>query len=486
MNIIRTKCAALLFLLPAVSAIVNAQTLIGSASTCTNANIAGSYGYTLSGWVFTSTTEYPFADAGSLTSDENGNLTGSSTYSLDGTVQPRTLTGKYSVSSDCTGTATLSDNLGNVTHLSLVVVGNGQSIQLVQSDSGTVISGNATAQQTNCTAATISGLYGFALNGWLFDSSGNQYPFTDVGKLSSGGTGSVTLNDTTSTAGTIGSRTSGNYSLTSSCTGTATMTDPNLGTANLNIVVVAGGIVFVETNAGTTISGSANMLADVIAGGTMAHIAAGGGWQTTFTLINSGASSSQVQLDFFDDNGNALSLPLTYAQTGAKTTASSITQTIAAGATLVLLTQVSSTLIVTEGSAQLTSNGGASVNGFAVFAYNGQEAVVPLETRNPAAFVLAYDNTSGLVTGVALANVSGTGAKVGMVLRDDTGAILDTTSIDLAPRAHRAFELYQAYPVVANKRGTVEFDTPPGGQIAALGILATPAGAFTAIPVLVK
>jgi hypothetical protein len=122
----------------------------------------------------------------------------------------------------------------------------------------------------------------------------------------------------------------------------------------------------------------------------MAHVAAGGGWQTTFTLINSGTSSSQVQLDFFDNNGNTLSLPLTCIQSGAKTTASSITHTIAAGATLVLLTQGSSTVAVTEGSAQLTTNGSTNVNGFAIFRYNpkAQEAVVPLETRNPAAFVL--------------------------------------------------------------------------------------------------
>ena len=486
MNIIRAKCPALLFLLPAVSAIVNAQTVIGSASSCTNANLSGSYGYTLSGWILQSTGDLPFADGGSLTADGNGNLSGSSSYSLAGGIQGRTLKGTYSVNSDCTGTATLVDSLGTTTDLSLVVGGNGQSIQLVQKDGSTVISGRAVAQETSCTAETISGSYSFALSGWLFDTSGNEYPFTDTGKLSSSGNKNLTVNDTTSTAGTIQSRTSGTYSLNSNCTGTVALEDPNLGTANLNIVVVAGGIVFVESDAGTTISGSANVLADVITGGSMAHIAAGGGWQTTFTLINSGATSSQVQLDFFDNSGNALSLPLTYVQTGAKTTASSITQTIAAGATLVLLTQGSSIVTVTEGSAQLTSNGGASVSGFAIFAYNGQEAVVPLETRNPAAFVLGFDDTSGLATGVALANVSGTAAKVGVVLRDDTGAVLDTTAISLAARGHTAFVLSTNYESVKNKRGTVEFDTPPGGQITALGILATPNLVFTTIPVLVK
>ncbi len=487
MTVIRAKYTALLFLLPAVAAIVNAQTGIGSASACTNASVAGTYGFTLSGWIFTSTGgEYPFAESGTLTSNGEGSLSGSSAFSLDGTIEAATLTGTYSVSSNCTGTATLKDNHGDSIALNLVIADNGQSIQLVESDQGTVVSGNATSQQTNCTAETINGLYALSLSGWVYDSSGNPYFFTDVGRFNFGGAGgTVTLNDTVSAAGTVtlARSISGNYSLNSNCAGTATL---NNGTLHLNLTVVAGAIQFIETDSGTTISGSANMLGNVVVGGSMAHIAAGGGWQTTFTLINPGASSVQVQLNFFDNAGNTLSLPLTYVQTGAKTTASTITQTIAAGATLVLLTQGSSTTSVTEGSAQLTTTGSSSVNGFAIFAYSGQEAVVPLETRNPAAFVLGFDNTSGLVTGVALANVADVGGNVGVVLRDDTGAVLDTTTINIGARGHVSFLLYQRYASTINKRGTVEFDTSAGGQISALGILATPAGAFTTIPVLVK
>ena len=490
MSITRAKHVALLFLLPAVSAVVHAQTVIGSATNCTNANITGTYGYTFSGWIFTSTGQFPFADSGSLAFDGKGGLTGSDTYSYDGQIQPRTLTGTYTISTDCTGTATLSDNLGNSAHLNLVVVDNGQSIQFAQSDSGTVISGSAAMQQTNCTTETISGSYGFAINGWLFDTSGNQYAFSDSGKLTFGGTGSsLTLHDTTSTAGTVVTRNiSGTYSVNSKCIGVVTLTDPSVGTSNLNFTVTEGAIQFIETDGGTTVSGSASMLEDVIAGGSMAHVAEGGGWQTTFTLINAGTASSQVELSFYDNNGNALSLPLTYVQSGTKTTTATVTRTIAAGATLVILTQGSSTGPLVEGSAQLTTNGSANVNGFAIFRNNpaAQEAVVPLETRNAAAFVLGFDNTNGLATGVALSNVSDQGAKVGVVLRDDTGAVLDTTSINLSARGHTAFVLTANYSVVQNKRGTVEFDTPPGGQISAVGILGTPTGAFTTIPVLAK
>jgi hypothetical protein len=220
-------------------------------------------------------------------------------------------------------------------------------------------------------------------------------------------------------------------------------------------------------------------------GGSMAHVASGGGWQTVFTLVNTGTSSAQAQLSFFENNGQALLLPLTFVQSGSSTTASTVIQTIAAGATLVVLTQGNNG-VASVGSAQLTTDG--NVGGFAIFRYNptGQEAIVPLETRNASAYVLAFDNTNGLVTGVALANVSNQAVNVPVILRDDTGASLGTATIGLAARGHRSFVLTSSYPLVAGKRGTVEFDTPAGGQISGLGVRATPSSAITTIPVLAK
>jgi len=226
------------------------------------------------------------------------------------------------------------------------------------------------------------------------------------------------------------------------------------------------------------------LLADVTAGGgSMAQVASGGGWQTTFTLVNTGSSSAQAQLSFFDDNGNALSLPLTFVQSGIITMDSTLSQTIAAGATSVILTQGNNTA-ASVGSAQLTTTG--NVSGFAIIRYNptGQEAVVPLETRDASAYVLAFDNTNGLAAGLALANVSNQAANVPLVFRDDTGASLGTATIHLAAHGHTSFMLTDSYTPAADKRGTVEFDRPAGTQISVLGLRATPTGALTTIPVL--
>lgn len=219
--------------------------------------------------------------------------------------------------------------------------------------------------------------------------------------------------------------------------------------------------------------------------GSMAQLASGGGWDTTLTLANAGTSSAQIELSFFDDNGNALSLPLTFVQSGAVMTASTVNQQIAAGATLVIVTQ-GNNAVTLVGSAQLTTNG--NVSGFAIFHYkpSGQEAVVPLETRNASAYVLAFDYTNGAATGLALANVSNQAANVPVIIRDDTGTTLGTATIDLAALGHTSFMLATRYAFVAGKRGTVEFDTPAGAQITAVGIRATGAGALTTIPVLAK
>ena len=222
------------------------------------------------------------------------------------------------------------------------------------------------------------------------------------------------------------------------------------------------------------------------AGGSMAQVASGGGWQTTFTLVNTGTTSAQVELSFFDNSGNALSLPLFFVQSGTPITASTLTETISVGAMLVILTQGNNAATPVVGSSQLSTDG--NVSGFAIFRYNpsGQEAVVPLETRNTTAYLLAFDNTNGVGTGVALANVSNQATNVPVVLRDDTGATLGMATINLPARGHTSFMLTSSYSSVAGKRGTVEFDTPAGTQITVLGLRATPSGTLTTIPVLAK
>ncbi len=85
-------------------------------------------------------------------------------------------------------------------------------------------------------------------------------------------------------------------------------------------------------------------------------------------LVNTGVSAAQAHLNFFDDDGNPLILPLSSPQSGGvSTTASSVDGTMNAGATLVVeSTGPDANPLQTE-SAQLTTDG--NVSGFAIFRY---------------------------------------------------------------------------------------------------------------------
>ena len=142
------------------------------------------------------------------------------------------------------------------------------------------------------------------------------------------------------------------------------------------------------------------------------------------------------------------------------------------------------------GSAQLAATG--AVDGFAIFhqIQTQQEAVVPLETRNASSYLLAFDNTDGVVLGVAVANLSAQDVNIPVVIRDDTGAVISAPGATILVRANdqTSFVLSDpalGFPVTADKRGTVEFDTPAGARISVLGLRFTPPNnALTTIPAL--
>jgi hypothetical protein len=251
----------------------------------------------------------------------------------------------------------------------------------------------------------------------------------------------------------------------------------------------------------TTPLGTSNTLTTIPAlanvgttGGSIAHIATGNGWQTTFVLVNTGTTTASVNLNFFADvTGAPLPLPISFPQvSGTVTIASSVSQMLAAGATLLVLTDArASNPAPTIGSAQLTTSG--NVSGFVIFRYNpnGQEAVVPLESRTASGFILAFDNTAGTATGIAVNSVSAQSVNVPVIVRDDTGNQLTTDTLSLNANGHLAFTLGSSqtgykYPQTANIRGTIELDTPAGGQIGALGIRIPVAHTFTTLPALAK
>jgi sugar lactone lactonase YvrE len=263
----------------------------------------------------------------------------------------------------------------------------------------------------------------------------------------------------------------------------------NTGAPRTATITIAGQ-TFTMNQEGTAASGPALPFL-----GSMAQIAPGNGWDTSITLVNTGTTAADAALSFFGDNGAALPLPVTIDPAlvaapqqpqQSPPLVSTLTDTLNPHAMTEL--DISDPSVLVLGSAQLA--GGGTVTGFGVFTYlpTGQAAVAPLETRNASSYLLPFDNTGTLQTGLAIANLSSAQTGVSLIVRDNSGAQIGTGQMTLPAMGHESFMLQQGLDglsVTAGKRGTIEFDTASGGQVSVLGLRAN-GNAITSLPVLTK
>jgi virginiamycin B lyase len=220
--------------------------------------------------------------------------------------------------------------------------------------------------------------------------------------------------------------------------------------------------------------------------GVLSHIAAGGGWDTTITIVNPSSAPVSTRLAFYGDDGTALSLPLTVTNGGVSETVTGtiLDQVIGPYATLLVDTGAQFASTVT-GWADVTST--AALGGYAIFRQTPRtgapsEGTVPLQNQFPTTILLPYDNTNGLVMGVALANLSTASANVAATIWDESGNQLGTQTIMIAANGHTSFTLPNQLSVTAGKRGIVQFHSLSGSGIAGLGLRFSPMGTFTSVP----
>ncbi len=302
----------------------------------------------------------------------------------------------------------------------------------------------------------------------------------------SGGTGAIDIATSSDCFWTVTSQVDW-VSLTSGSSGTGSgrvtyRVTANSGAARSGTLAISGLSFIVEQVAGITTG--------LNVAGSMGQLASGGYWTSTITLVNTGTAAAQARLNFFDDAGNPLLLPVTFPQSSSSGTllASTIDRTLTAGAALVLQSTGPDVQQALQGWAQLLTSG--AVTGFAVFRQqigaNGWEAVVPLENRNARTYALWFDQMNGMVIGVAVANQTQQAVTVGVAVRDDGGATIGSTSFSVPASGHAAFPLSDRFAVTAQRRGTVEFSTPSAGQISVLGLSFNPLGGFSTIPPFAK
>ena len=242
------KISSIILLLVSIFAVGSA-----SAATCSDATLKGVYGFIVSGLGGDGT---PRAIVGQGTADGKGNLSGTLTKSKDGTILDLTFTATYSVAKNCTGSLTTNDEDGETRHDNFVFENGNKGWQVIQTDSGRVISGFGLAQ-----GAAVCGENGkkqtFAanLNGIVIGVGQVAY----LEQVILDGKGNVTGSGTFSLAGAIYTvPITGTYTENADCTGSAQITPQGYSTLNFNFVVVNVGkeILLVETDTGTIVSGT--------------------------------------------------------------------------------------------------------------------------------------------------------------------------------------------------------------------------------------
>ena len=138
---VRTKVKAGGSALAIVTGALIATVLLGfvspaEAQQCSEGRSAGYYAFTLSGVVILPTGPVPIAGVGTATLDSTGKVTGTESRSVGGDFADETLTGTYTVNSNCTGTATLqfyeSGQLVRTSVLSLIFDSNEEAFRMAQ------------------------------------------------------------------------------------------------------------------------------------------------------------------------------------------------------------------------------------------------------------------------------------------------------------------------------------------------------------------
>jgi len=224
------------------------------AATCSNASLNGTYGFLHDG---TDNNGAPATAAVTqITFDPTtGTFTGEQTASHDGVIVTESITGTYTVASDCTGTGTPAGGAP----FGIAVTSTGFFAVHPFADGFAVRQGSPT-----CTNATVQGSFGFETTGVFLAGAPATRWVAFIGELklrvNPSGEGVISGDmagsegDTTLTFAPV----TGTYSVNSDCTGTATITPKGQSALNFSFVVVDCGkqMLAVETDADTVVSGA--------------------------------------------------------------------------------------------------------------------------------------------------------------------------------------------------------------------------------------
>jgi hypothetical protein len=460
------KHFAMLVLMMFCSFQAHSQTTSGG---CTNSSLNGTYFYLLTGEVTSGFS--PYAELGKLVLDGQGGVSGQSKASIGGVLRSSSLPGSYAVMGNCIGTMNLSVNSQAGIAFDFQIVAGGHGALIAFASSGGVLTGRAYRSSGQCGNQSLASTYAYGLAG-VVPATYGTVEFSDVGQTSFDGRGGLTVASRANIGnGPFSVNGTGAYSVASDCGGIAQVTAQS-SVMNYVIAVVEGrGVLFLETDGGTTVSGFADpQLVQVV----LPQFVFGGGWYSALYFTNTNNSSVSFALSFMGDNGTALSVP----SVGGTSTNISVAPH---GTTVIEAPNIDS---LNQGYVSLGLPVG--VVGYGIFRQSvpgnpDQEAVVPFSGATATSSTLAWDETA-FTTRIAIVNPSSIAATIAITVSDTNGTVVGTSSVNLPPynKMEAPLRNLPRLAGMVGKRGSAQF-TASTGSVAVLG-LRFGASAFTSIP----
>jgi hypothetical protein len=140
--------------------------------------------------------------------------------------------------------------------------------------------------------------------------------------------------------------------------------------------------------------------------------------------------------------------------------------------------------ILTQGWGELDATAG--VVGYVIFPSHApgnpaQDATAPAVTA-ASRILVPFDNTSHLITALAVVNPNTAAESISVNIRTSDGAISTGTLPSMPPKGQRTFLMPTQFTGTAGKSGLAEFYTN-SGTLSIIALRADPSGAFTTAPV---
>jgi hypothetical protein len=442
-----------------------------ASAACSNSSLNGTYFYWLTGSLAVGTGVASYAELGKLVADGQGGISGQSNASTGGVLQSFSLSGSYSIQANCIGTLSLSVNSQPPEALTFQIVEGGTQMAVAFSSSGGVIVGRAYRAASQCGNQSLTGAYGWLLSGVAVIGSSSYY-YSNAGQAILDGKGGLTFTSNANLgAGASQISGTGTYTVASDCSGTLQATDQN-GVANYAIAAVDGNLLFLETDAGYTESGTAQPdFLQLI----LPQFVFGGGWYSALYFTNTNSSAVSLTLNFTSDTGTPLAVP----SLGSASTNVSL----AANGTAIV--EAPNAGALSEGYVSLSLPVGVTCYGVFRQSVSGspdQEAVVPLSSATSTESTLTWDETA-FTTGIAIVNPSAVAAMIAITAYGVNGSVIGTSSVSLPPygKTEAVLRNLPGLSGIVGQRGSAQFIALTG-TVAVLG-LRFGASAFTSIPV---